>query len=269
MAKNRITIRLVGSERDGGDVRLSDFIEQLEAFSEVLRQTERALSGKNSNFIYYKVVDLTHNSPATIVLEPVARSASTVSARAVTNNFLAGVRSIRKKKAPYGADLAMMQSYRALSSTAAKRNIQSVEIVETPKKVIPIDSVFSKQVDDIIGPDIYSFGSVSGKLESVNLHNTLKFVIFPAVGPQRISCEFRPDLRAKVKAALDNYVTITGRLRYKQMDKFPYAIDAKDVDVHESHSDLPTLHDLRGVSSNSTEGMSAEEFVRSIRDANW
>jgi len=269
MANKRITIRLIGSEKDGGDVRLSDLIGQLEAFSEVLRQTERALSGKPNNFIYYKVVDLTHSSPTTMTLEGVARQSAPVSPRAVANNFIAGVRSIRnKKKAPMGANLAMMESYRALS-ISEKRNIQRVEIVETAKKVIPIDSAFTRQVDEIIGPDIFSYGTVSGRLESVNLHNTLKFVVFPAVGPSKVVCEFKPGLRAKVKNALDNYVTISGRLRYKQMDKFPYAIDAKDIDIHEQNDDLPTLNDLRGISPNSTEGMSAEEFVRSIRDANW
>ncbi len=268
MAKNRITIRLVGSEQDGGDVRLSEFISQLEAFSEVLRQTERALSGRSNNSIYYKVVDLTHNSPATIVLEAVERKTATVSARAVTKNFMAGMRAIRQKKAPHNADLAMMESYKALSAPT-RQNIQRVEIVEANNKVIPIDSLFSKQVDEIIGPDIYSFGSISGRLESINLHNTLKFAIFPAVGPQKLTCEFRPHLRGEVKSALDHYVTISGRLRYKQMDKFPYAIDAKDIDVHEENSDLPTLNDLRGISPDSTEGLSAEEFVRSIRDANW
>ena len=264
---NRITIRLLGSARDGGDVRLSEFIEQLEALSEVLRQTERALSGKNSNFIYYKIVDLTHNSPATVVLEPVARPASPVTPRAVTNNFFAGVRAIKEKKAPHGADLAMMESYRALA--APKRDFQRVEILETAKKILPIDSAFSKQVEEIIGPDIYSFGSISGRLERVNFHNALRFVVFPAVGPERIACEFRPDLRKRVKEALDNYVTVTGRFRYKKMDKFPYAIDAKDIDIHEPDDELPTLHSLRGLAPNSTEGMSAEEFVRSIRDANW
>ena len=268
MAGNRITIRLVGSEKDGGDVRLSEFIAQLEAFSEVLRQTERILSGKAKNSIYYKVVDLTHNSPATIVLEPVARGTSTVSARAVTTNFLAGVRAIRKKRAPVGANLAVMESYKALSAPS-RQNLQRVEIVETDKKVIPIDSAFSKQVDDIIGPDLFSYGEISGRLEAVNLHNTLKFVIFPSVGPQKISCEFKSDLRGQVKAALDHYVTISGRLRYKQMDKFPYAIDAKSVDVHLEDAELPSLHDLRGISPNSTEGLSAEDFVRSLRNANW
>ena len=124
-------------------------------------------------------------------------------------------------------------------------------------------------MDEIIGPDVYSFGDISGRLESVNLHNVLRCVIFPTVGPAKVSCEFKPDLRAKVKAALDNYVTISGRLRYKQIDKFPYAIDAKHIDIHEPIGDLPKMNDLRGISLNSTEGMSAEEFVRSIRDANW
>jgi len=269
MARNRITIRLLGSEKDGGDVRLSEFIDQLEAFSEALRQTERALSGKANNFIYYKIVDLTHNSPATIVLEGVAQPSAPVSASAVNNNFISGVKGIRNnRKAPQGANLAMMESYKSLSSPPS-RNIERVEIVETKNNVIPIDSVFSKQVEEIIGPDIFSFGAVSGRLEALNFHKTLKFFIFPTMGAQRISCEFRPDLKQKVKLALDSYVTIEGRLRYKQMDKFPYAIDAKRIDVHESDGDLPTLHDLRGISPNSTEGLSADEFVRSLRNANW
>lgn len=269
MANKTITIRLIGSDKDGGDVRLSDFLEKLEAFSDALRQTERSISGLSSNFIYYKVVNLTHRSPATITLEAVASQSAPVSARIVTSNFIAGVRSIRnKRKAPASADLSMLQSYRALA-IAPNRNIQRVEIVETSKKVIPIDSVFTRQVDEIIGPDAYSYGEISGRLESVNLHNTLKCVIFPSVGPQKVACVFKPELRGKVKTALDNYVTISGRLRYKQIDKFPYAIDAKDIDIHEPHDDLPKLNDLRGISPNSTEGMSAEAFVRSLRNANW
>jgi hypothetical protein len=182
MANKRITIRLVGSEKDGGDVRLSEFLEQLEAFSEALRQTERVLSGLNTNFVYYKVVDLTHNSPATITLEAVARASAPVSPRLVATNFISGVKRIRnQRKAPAASGLAMLESYRALA-IAPRRNIQRVEIVENLKKIIPIDSAFSKRVDDIIGPDVYSFGEISGRLESINLHNVLKCVIFPTVG---------------------------------------------------------------------------------------
>ncbi len=269
MANNRITIRLVGSESDGGDVRLSEFLKQLEAFGEALRQTERALSGERETFVYYKVVNLTHRSPATVVLEGVAKKASPVTARAVMSNFVSGVRNVRdQKKPPAGVDLAMLESYRALVAPT-QLHIQRVEIVESPKKIIPIDSIFSKQVEELIGPDIFSFGSISGRLERINFHNTYKFEIFPSVGPRKVSCNFRPNLKPKVKAALDSYVTISGRLRYKQVDRFPYAIDARDVDIHEENDTLPTLHDLRGVMRDSTEGVSAEEFVRSIRDANW
>lgn len=265
---DRITIRILGSERDGGDVRLSDFIDQLEAFAEALRQTERALSGNSSTYIYYKIVDLTHNSPATIVLEAVAKKRAPVTSRAVTKKFIDGVRVIRnKKRAPHGADIAMLRAYKALASP--KKNIQRVELVQSSAKVIPIDSVFSREVDKIIGPDIYSVGSVSGRLESINLHNTLRFAIFPSVGPSRISCEFKSNLRPAVKEALDRYVTITGRLRYKEMDKYPYAIDVREIDIHEPDAELPNLYDIRGITEDSTEGQSAEDFVRSMRDANW
>lgn len=269
MATKRITIRLVGSEEDGGDVLLSDFLSQLEAFSDALRQTERALTRRDKNFIYYKVVDLTHNSPATITLEAVARPSAPIKPHEFTSSFIRGVRSIRnQRKAPATADLAMLESYRDLAAPASGK-IRRVEIVETAKKVIPIDSAFTRQVEEIIGPDAYSYGDISGRLEAVNLHNMLKCVIYPPVGPRKVACTFKPDMRAKVKQALDTYVTISGRLKYKQVDRYPYAIDGKEIDIHEAASDLPSLDDLRGISPNSTEGMSAEEFVRSIRDANW
>jgi hypothetical protein len=269
LANKRITIRLQGSEKDGGDVRLSEFIRQLEAFSEALRQTERALSGLSDNYVYYKVVGLTHNSPATIVLEGVARRKSPVAPYRVMNGFVSGIKGIRnKRRPPQGADLGMLKSYQALAAPQNK-HIQSIEIIEPDQKVIPIDSAFSKQVEDIIGPDIFSYGSISGRLERVNFHNTRKFEIFPTVGAQKVTCVFKPELRRQVKDALDNYVTISGRLRYKQWDKHPYAIDAKSIDVHEEHALLPGLHDLRGTSPKFEEGMSSEEFVRSIRDANW
>jgi hypothetical protein len=41
------------------------------------------------------------------------------------------------------------------------------------------------------------------------------------------------------------------------------------IDVHEDHATLPGLDELRGTSPKFEEGMSSEEFVRSIRDANW
>ena len=268
MANKRITIRLVGSKGDGGHLRLSDFIDQLEAFSEALRQTERLLSGQDRASVYYKIVELSYHSPATMTIEGASSKDSPVKPTEVMQTFVADVRALSRKKPPAKLDLAMLEAYRGLSRPLEK-HVHQVEIIETKNKIIPIDHAFTENVDAVIGPDSFSFGSISGRLERVNLHHTYRFEIYPTVGPKRVKCDFRADLKQKVKKALDSYVTVSGRLRYKQWDRYPHAIDARDIDTHEDEGRLASLHDLRGVAPKATGTMSAEDFVRSIRDANW
>lgn len=268
MANKRITIRLVGSKSDGGHVRLSDFIDQLEAFSEALRQTERLLSGQDRPFVYYRIVALSYESPATVTIEGVSGKDAPVRSTSVMQTFVTDVRALSKKKPPDKADLPMLEAYRDLSRPLEK-HIHHVEIVEARNRVIPIDQAFTRNVDEVIGPDSFSFGSIAGRLERINLHNAHRFEIYPTVGPKRVKCEFRSDLKQQVKKALDSYVTVSGRLRYKKWDKYPHAIDARAIDIHEDEKRLPALHDLRGVAPKATGALSAEDFVRSIRDANW
>lgn len=226
MPNKRIIIRLIGSDTDG-DVRLLDFTEELEAFSEALRQTERLLSGRDKPSIYYKIVDLRHGSPATVVIEAVRGRNAPVSPSKVMHTFVRDLRLLRKKKTPAKVDLPMLEAYRDLA-LPLQRHMRVVEVVEIPEqRVILIDSLFTQHVEEVIGPDLVSYGSISGRLERVNLHNALRFEIYPPVGPRRVKCEFRSDQKKRVKDALDNYVTVSGRLRYKKWDKYPHAIDVR------------------------------------------
>ena len=266
----RITIRIKGSDIDAGHVRLSDFVEQLEAIREALRQTERLLTGAAEASVYYRIVDLKHDSPATVVLEPVRKKGSPLPRTArVGDTLVASLRSLKaERNPPVSADLVALESYREIAAPM-QHNVQQVEVETSPHKIVSIDRSFSESVDKVIGPDKISMGSVSGRLEKVNIHNVNRFDIFPTVGPQRVTCTFEERLRPKIREALDNYVTVYGRLRYKEWDPFPYAIRVRDIDIHEDASTLPSLNDLHGISPDATGEMSSEDFVRTMRDENW
>jgi hypothetical protein len=203
-----------------------------------------------------------------VTIEGVPHKNAPIKAAQVMQTFVTDVRALSNKKPPARADLAMLEAYRDLSKPL-ERHIQHVEIVETKNRTIPIDRAFSQNVEKVIGPDSFSFGSISGRLERVNLHNAYRFEIYPTIGPKRVKCEFKSELKEQVKRALDGYVTVSGRLRYKTWDKYPHAIDARAIDEHKDEKRLPSLHDLRGVAPKATGAVSAEDFVRSIRDANW
>jgi hypothetical protein len=271
MANNRITITLLGSKADSEDVRLPDFIEQLEAVREALRQTERVLSGSTQQSLYYKIVDLSHASPAAVTIEACRIKAGRIgiAPNVVANTFLSSIRTLKvRRKPPARADLPMLESYKLLG---ASPNIQQLTLSTTPKKVVAIDGSFSERVEQAIGPDVFAPGSVSGRLERINLHNTNTFDIYPPVGPVRVHCEFRNEDRELVRQALDRFITVKGRLRYKTWDKHPYAISVSPgkIDIHEKDSDLPDIEELRGIAPDATGEMASEDFVRVIRDANW
>lgn len=275
MAENLITVQFEGVPEENGHVRLGAFIEQLEAVRSALKQAERMVSGDDSQSVYYRIIDLRHNSPAIIVLEAVKIPPAQMPHKkrrdvpdysgATVAGFFQSLNEISEKKIPVGADLQALEAYRNLTAPLNK-SISSVQIVNTSKKV-RIDESFKEAIDEIIGPDEMMEGSIGGMLERVNLHNTSRFDIFPPIGPKQVVCDFKPHLRAQVIAALDKYVLVSGKIRYKKLQDFPYAINAESIELLPDESELPTIFDIRGMAPDLTGGKTTEEFLESVRDA--
>lgn len=284
MPARRIHLRTLGSTEDKGHVRLTEFIRQLELVRNALKQTEREMTGDEGR-VYWRIVDLSHDSPATVVLEEVVpklslkerreRQRLTPAERKATerppiiDEFINVMRGIRLNAAvPEGRrSLAVLESYRELSSVTDK-HIASFQI-EAKSKTVKIDDRFRKNIDAIIGPDEIMEGSLNGVVEAINLHNTLRFNLYPVVGPKKVTGAFPEHLKRKVIEAIDRYVRVEGTLRYKSWAPFPHAIDVTDIHVLPAEDDLPTLDSLRGIAPKATGTQSSEEFVLANRDASW
>ena len=124
MAGSKITVRVEGKPQDGGDVRFSDFIKQLESVRTALRHTERLISkGTDSKGreVYYRVVDLKRSSPATVVIEAVTSNPlkeADVSDR-VVSKFFSSIQHIRERgEIPADFDLPALEAYRDLRGLA-------------------------------------------------------------------------------------------------------------------------------------------------------
>lgn len=268
---NTITLTIEGSQVDNGHVRLSDFLDELEALKEALRQTERSMFNTDRPEVYYRIVDAEHSSPLRLVIEGVTSQPirqSKKRAHAVVRGFTGNVGMLSRQRRPQKIDVPTLESYRVLGATLG-RNVERILIADNAGKVVPIDRAFQEKVTEAIGPDEKAIGSLSGRLERLNLHNVHRFEIFPTVGPRRVSCNFLENQLPDVLKAVNRYVTVVGLLRYKQWAEFPHAIDMDKMDVHEMESDLPSLDDIRGISPDATGHLSSEEFVRRMRDEEW
>jgi len=276
---NRITLQIEGAQEEDQRVTLSAFISQLEAVKSALKQTERIVTGEEETSVYYRIVDLHYSSPVTVVLEAVSfatrpqwkpKKRKTVSredySRSTVTHFFHSLREIREKKQrPAKADLQLLQAYRNLAAPL-ERDVTHVKLIDSDQGV-DIDKRFQAAIDEIIGPDELMEGSISGTLEKLNLHNTTRFDIFPTIGPKQVACDFKPELKPDVIAAVDKYVSVTGKLRYKRLEDFPYAINAEKIEIPPPENELPSLLDLRAMAPDLTGGVNALDFVKGIRDA--
>lgn len=267
MTTQLITIQLQGSAEDGGHLRLTDLIKQLEVVRTALINTERLVTGSEERTLYYRVVDLSHNSPAKVVLEAVPLKPQ-LQARIATRTVASFVRNLRQidKKGSVSSkvDTPTLESYRALGSLLSK-NVRQVRL-DVGQTSIEINQPFQDRVTKIIGADEIVEGSLTGMLEWLNIHNNSNtFHVYPITGPEKVNCLFTPKWRDTVIEGIGKNVTVYGELRYKKRDKFPHAVTVRDIEIHPDESDLPTLESLRGMMVNQT-GLNAADFIRSLRD---
>lgn len=271
--RRRISLTLEGRDADKGDVRLQDFIRKLMELRDALRQTERTVTGSAEPSVYWRIVDLRHNSPSTVVLEEVEvgdESDKPIAPQvAVVERFAQTVKNISKTDAlPRGdLDLDALESYRALG-TLSENSIKKL-MIRVGNKQIAISAKFNEHLEKIIGPDETERGSIAGMLEAINLHNTSKCNVYPIVGPKKVVCTFDDGLKQRIIEGLDRYVQVSGTLRYKQWSMHPHAIDVESVEVLPNDPDLPTLQDLRGTAPDATGDMSTEDFLEALRDGSW
>lgn len=185
-----ITIQLIGSLIDNEDVRLADFIERLESIKKALRSAERLLSSVEKPALDYKIIDVRHSSPTTIVLAPIpmldAPPLPDNYATKVVKGFSTELRLIKKKgRVLRDPDIERLETYRNMGGYEGSL-LTSLRITVDHHEVT-LDRDFAHRVDSILGPDELIQGSVSGTLEALNFHNTNKFTLYPIVGPSVVS----------------------------------------------------------------------------------
>lgn len=266
MAYKRITIQLKGDPSDDEHLRLADFINQLDAIRTSLNKLEEHLTHSERGAVYYRVVDLKHSSPATVVLDaiPLDTAAQDITAL-VVDKFLSGIRNIQSGISPPGFGYELLESFKKIAAPLKKRVAQLS--ITTDVESVSVTGDIAEDIDKIVGPDEVVRGSVSGILEYFNIHAGVNHLrIYPIVGARKIDCHFPKELLPKALAGVTKYVSIEGELRYKRSEPFAYAIDASDIEIFPDEDDLPTLLDLRGIAPEATGNLSSEEFVGQMRD---
>lgn len=264
MKTKALSVSLEGRPDDNGDVRIGDFLEFLSDTLRCLRAVDRKLSGKEKLSTDYKITGL-HRGSASVELQPIPYERAEDYTAKIIEIFTEGVVLLERGQAPPSFDRAMLEDFKTLAKPLSRR-VAKIEI-RSGRRKIPVTKQLEVNIEKIIGEDIKSAGSIAGQLDVVNVHEKNLFYIYPVVGPARIGCQFPDELLDEVRAAIKKYITVSGTLRYKQNEVFPYQIDVEKIELHPPEQELPSLASLRGIAPDMTGDVDSVEFIRRLRNA--
>ena len=264
MSTNHIKVQVSGIEEDNFDVRLGDFLKKFQAVKRALSETDRLVSKGQS--VYLRIVDLTHNSPATLELEIVPTERERNYSVQIADIFYNGLRTIQEQlQAPAIMDGQALRAYRELAP-AHDGNITDFRVFRNGDS-LNVYPTLASNIDTILGPDQYENGSISGRLEHINVHaSQAVFTIYSTSDAHKVKCIFPKQMRKLAVDAVDRHITVYGRLKYKTRDTYPYEMSVKDIEVHPEIEELPTLGSLWGIAPDATGTLTSEEFIRRTRN---
>ncbi len=265
-----ITVELEGDEATGGDLQLGQFIEELNAIRNALRQTERIVLRREENAVRYRVTGLSHSSPAKVTIGISSREPAYVNMpRRISRQFTYSLAIVRRRhRYAERLDVKSLEAFKAIAAPATKHGIRLV-VSADQNRAIRIDKEFDMRVTQLLIGDERERDELVGRVERVDIHNKNVFDIFPVIGPSRVRCSAPRRLQNKIVAAIDKTVLVEGWALYRKDAAFPYAMKVEDIHPRRPDDELPTMQSMHGIAPDATGGLSAEEFVRKLRDAYW
>jgi hypothetical protein len=264
--RNRITLRLRGLDEDNGDVKLNEFVQELEILKKALIETQKIIS--RDAFAYFKIVELQKNSPALIVIEAVPNKIENLlDTYELVDRFFGSIQNIQEGIYPKGFTYETFTSYKDLTSLQEKKKIADIGFSRNgePPNYLPD---FSRKIETIMGQDEFEFGSYTGMLDAINIHNQNVFYIYPTSHLPKLKCIFPFEQKGNALIALGKYVTVTGQKRSLTniRGSHPIEMHVYKIDIHPDEKDLPTLRELRGIASRKNGDISADSFTGGSRN---
>ena len=259
---SKLCFRLEGPSAENGRIDARDLASFLGSLLDCLEQVRKGSA--ESVPVDYPVVGLSPGS-ATVEIELRSGKDEGKSARVVATRFEAGFRALEKREIHRASfDMRTRQSFINLTKTLSK-SVHWIYLTGTQTHRLGLaDRVKSNPGSKSPGQSI---GSVSGRVEALDVRGAPFFRLYPPTSSNGIKCSFRRSLWKQVLGSVQHYTTVHGVMRYEIDGLWPTHVRVDQIDVHPPEDQLPGLADLFGAAPDLTGGIESAAYIRALRDA--
>jgi hypothetical protein len=261
----RITLIIEGLPEDGGRVRFTTFMSQLQNLNATLSKLDRDNHDGKAVTIF-EIAELSYGSPVRVVLEPRESKKFSGAGAQVIQSLRRVTGALQNGDNLSGIDADLLEDIRGLAKPVG-RTVQYAALAFDGGTFDLTEDVANK-LENALKVEDECDGALDGMLEQINIHLGANiFHIYPQIGPRKVTCHFPGRLNDDALAAVGRRVEIYGRLKYRSGAQFPHLIDVSGIEIFPPDSELPDWDDLRGRAPLATGDLSSEAFVRELRDA--
>ena len=210
----RLTFQIEGLSDDSGNVRLETFSEKLALFQRVLRISEEAVVGhRRATTVLYRVVDLRHDSPASVTVEGFPDKTSTVEhAHKVVSYLYKSLATIRTGRTEH-IDGPLIEAIEGMAQGVGEKF--SRILIKRGDSGVAIDDCMANAFSAVEAQETTSWGTIRGDVERYNTHGQAQwFYLYPKLGGS-VKCDFSDELTNDAAASVEKSVSVTGFMRYR------------------------------------------------------
>ncbi|HEX5245513.1 MAG TPA: hypothetical protein VFW41_00135 [Gaiellaceae bacterium] len=268
MSRLRLTI-----QGEHGQITLASFVGILTRANLILSGLDSAISENPKGALEWYIADLKVGS-AEAIIESRAIAPEVDAERLgtmVSANFVSGLDVIEREAQmpPYFSDQDLGR-VKAIAKLLKRTDSEGLEAAHLNGSTTPLEQTTVRQdaaekVALILRPQFKGVGSVVGKLEVISVHGPAKFNVYDVLTKKAVSCRFEREKQDEIAAALGRRVVVTG-IVHRNAHGDPVKVEKPELRILPDGIEPPSARDLIGLVPDMTGALSAEEYIRKLRN---
>ncbi len=244
MAKNHTTPKMT-LKIDGQRITADRFLKAVSSFVALINDVSDTVTQERGAFRWLISVE---SGSAVVHFRPEPRHADAALVSSSLKAINDGFKTLQKRaeRPRYWSDNALRKAKdlaEVLDIDTGALDHVSVKADSIP---ISITRKVSANVDELIGSEYKSLGTVEGRLRTMTEAGGLHFVVQDAVTHNNIRCFFEDENDEIYIRAFRKRVAVYGEIRYRK-DGEPISISVQKFRVLKESHELPSVKEMRGI----------------------
>jgi hypothetical protein len=259
---NTIELRVEGSH---GEITLRRFLGMMGEALAVLRDLDSAIAADPRGSLEWYVTNL-HASDLTATIEQRPKPGKMGDhGSLVASTFVRGLDTLQHEatQPPYMSESGL-KAIGKLSSNIGVNGATGFRAVAVGAQVSArVDREAGANVRRVLAPRFKARGSVTGKLEMIQVHRGRTFNIYGSRNHRAVRCSFREDLLEDAKAFLGDLVIASG-IVHRNARGDALRLDVETI-VSLTTASVPRVDQIYGIDPNFTGDQTTAEYLAELR----